>query len=152
MLSHLVNAVVTLQATTLRKVSKMTKEYMPEVGEVCEFYLDGKWEVITVQSITFLMVNFTFDDSKRWEFLALSRFRPIKTQQDIEREEAIHSLVKIIKDDYKTDAVLAARILNSGYVKVGDEVGNNSLFMFNISKHHAEILLKNFKIYPRGDV
>ena len=141
-------------ATALRKVSKIkTKEYMPEVGEPCEVYDSSshRWNVIGINAIgrDFLLV-----DDKGYEVCLpkTSLFRPIEARQETEREEAIASLIKIIKDEHKNDTVLAERILNSGYRKLGDEASLNDIYRkFPNGEASFIPFIEQFKVYPRGE-
>ena len=103
----------------------MTKEYMPEVGTVCEyFWSEGKeWrkcEVIAVHNSKIIVADY---EGIAYEGInpMLNRLRPLKTQQEIEREEAILDLYVLI-NQYASPAANASMICDAGYRKVGDEV------------------------------
>lgn len=132
-----------------------TKEYMPEVGEPCEFSYSSRENWCKTSPIA-------FNDGRVWLpstgliVCKSVKFRPIKTPAEIEREEAIEAM-KAISIITIGDGM--ARLYDAGYKPVGDEVSDIDIIAEQVNHYfednelcvHASDLFKKFKIYQRGE-
>lgn len=142
-----------------------TKEYMPEVGIECEFSNKGleNWREakILATHAGYAWIETTIGKGIGTYHIPQIEFRPIKTKQDIEREEAIEHMVNISPYDPPLNMKeFAEALYDAGYhngVKVGDEVGPTEVDICIGVWHECgddtlwEHLLRHFKIYPRGE-
>tara|TARA_R110000803_G_scaffold210829_1_gene284046 strand:- start:1103 stop:1606 length:504 start_codon:yes stop_codon:yes gene_type:complete len=125
-----------------------TKEYMPEVGDVCEVYNRGiiGWGVIEINAIG---KDFLLADERGHEVVLKKtcQFRPLKTQQEIEREEAIEGITTILRESpIYTD--MAEKLYDAGYRKLGDEVTSRELHDFiSVSAEYGDLAVD---IYDAG--
>jgi hypothetical protein len=143
----------------------MTTKYIPEVGEKCMYsFSNTVWEGAEVKAIS---GNEVWLKDKSGDAIVDIRryyFRPIKSQADIEREEAIERMADVIGVTLTgARPSMMAKLYDAGYhngPKVGDEVNKKLIqdrlyYEFGVmaSMHDAtQVITDNFKIYPRGDV
>ena len=154
-------------ATALRKVSKMTtKEYMPEVGTECEFSNKGlqNWREAKILAIHagYAWIETTIGKGIGTYQISNLDFRPLKTQQEIEREEAVERMAIIGGKGQSIFTVtsICEQIYDAGYhnsPKLGDEVDALETIPTFLAgsldfQLHVRFLNLNYKIYPRGDV
>lgn len=137
----------------------MTTKYMPEVGTECEYTHGewGEWVKIVVKAAS--GDEFWVKDEYGDAIVSINEhtFRPLKTQDDIEREEEMDNLIDVIKNaDYPAN--IAARVLDAGYhngPKVGEKVVSMDIYPYSfmgVGRKHAiglEELLKNFDVFRK---
>ncbi len=98
------------------------KKYIPEAGEACEYSFGGViWEEAVVKAISGDEVWLKDESGDAIVNITQYSFRPIKTKQEIEREESEEAIFQILyeHDDYRT---ASTALYDAGYRKVGDEV------------------------------
>lgn len=123
------------------------KGWLPEVGEECEFE-HGKrgWMACKIIAIDYvknrvIAEDVEFDSNHEFDTCAYfyrdlplrpNDFRPIKSQSDIDRKEAIEGVNKVlIPFHYLTDSNLADirdAILEAGYRKVDEKVTKDEVY------------------------
>lgn len=135
-------------------------EYKPKIGEICEYFWDdgGEWRrcaVIALHNSKFVIADY---EGLAYEGLRpdTNKFRPLKTKAEIEREEAIEQMVKIIDDIHCwNQSECISRLYDAGYhngVKVGKKVSFDEMLDQVENYPQQEIdgyISKNFDIFRK---
>lgn len=139
----------------------MTTKYMPEVGTECEYTHGewGEWVKIVVKAAS--GDEFWVKDEYGDAIVSINEhtFRPLKTQDDIEREDSVQA----IQDDNPNvhPCITDFGVLyDAGHRLAGDEATKDEInkclrthiaFSDNLCLILSEGLNEHFKIYPRGE-
>ena len=135
-------------------------EYIPKVGEACEVFPYFHTCIAVCEYEGDLLMHDKHDDE--YFKAGNNKFRPIKTQGEIDREEAIVEMAKTVEIVLGSPAYLyknyCAALYDAGYhngVKDGDKAERK--FMFNelmrtttINGNHVDAIVT--KIYENFDI
>lgn len=127
-------------------------EWMPEVGQECEFSLNVSQPAVwTKTTITHrggsLSVGIVDGEEFIFRHATNYTFRPIKTQEETEREKAIKELTSAI-NCLDTPSMSAEALYDAGYRKQGEVVSSEDVASLYFDTDGLSLLdcLDNFTI------